>query len=95
MRKVTLVRPQKMQFLFTKGKVLLDGSECAVVKAGKSVEFEIPDGSHSIQVHFPVLPPISSNTLFIEQTDGDSVFEVKINVPLKNTDSTTAELTKK
>jgi len=94
MRKVTVSRPQKAVFAFTKGKILIDGSECEVVKAGKSAIFEIPDGNHRIQVVFASIPPTESNLLQIEASDGDTSFEVKIKVPLSNMDSTTAELTK-
>ena len=95
MRKATVNRPQKAVFPFTKGKILIDGSECEVVKAGKSATFEIPDGTHSIQVVFAGVPPTESNFLQISASDGDTSFEVKIKVPLSNMDSTTAELTKK
>jgi hypothetical protein len=94
MRKVTVNRPQKVQFPFTKGKVLIDGVERETVKAGKSAAFEVPDGSHRIQVVFGSLPPTESNLLQIEASDGDTSFEVKIKVPLSSSDSTTAELTK-
>ena len=94
MRKITVVRPQKIQLLFSKGKILIDNNECETVKAGKTTVFEIPDGGHDIQVVFPAIPPVNSNVLRIEQSDGDTVFEVKIIVPLKN-DVTYAELTRK
>ena len=94
MRKVTVIRPQKLQLPFSKGKILIDNNECETVKAGKTAEFEIPDGGHDIQVIFDAAPPVNSNLLRIEQSDGDTVFEVKIVVPLKN-DPTYAELTKK
>ena len=95
MRKVTVSRPQKAVFAFTKGKILIDGSEREVVKAGKSATFEIPDGNHRIQVVFASIPPTESDLLQINASDGDTGFEVKIKVPLSNMDSTTAELTKK
>ena len=95
MRKITVTRPQKIQFPFTKGKILINGTECAVIKAGKTVEFEIPDDARDIQVTFAVAPPVQSNVLQIDPADGDAAFEVKIKVPLKNTDPTYAELTKK
>ena len=94
MRKVTVSRPQKAVFAFIKGKILIDGSESAIVKAGKSATVEIPDGNHSIQVVFAGIPPTESNFLQINASDGDTSLEVKIKVPLSNTDSTTAELTK-
>ena len=94
MRKVTVSRPQKAQLPFSKGKILIDGSEREIVKAGKSVTFEIPDGNHDIQLVFKAVPPVSSNVLRIESTDGDTSFEVNITVPLKS-EETTAELTKK
>ena len=94
MRKVTVNRPQKAVFPFIKGKILFDGSEREIVKAGKSTTFEIPDGNHHIQVVFGGLPPTESNLVQITASDGDASFEVKIKVPLRNTDSTTAELTK-
>ena len=94
MRKITVARPQKMQLPFSKGKILIDDNECEVVKAGKTVTFEIPDGGHSIQMIFPAAPPVNSNVLHIEPSDGDLSFEVKIIVPLKN-DATYAELTRK
>ena len=94
MRKVTVVRPQKIQLPFSKGKILIDNNECEIVKAGKTVTFEIPDGGHDIQVIFAALPPVNSNVLQIEPSDGDITFEVKIIVPLKN-DTTYAELTRK
>jgi len=94
MRKVTVSRPQKAVFPFIKGKIMIDGSERETVKAGKSATFEIPDGYHSISVVFSGLPPTESNSLQISGSDGESSFEVKIKVPLRNTDSTTAELTK-
>ena len=95
MRKITVIRPQKLHFLFTKGKILIDRNECELVKAGKTVEFEIPDGTHDIQVTFAVAPPVNSNVLTIEESDGDTTFEVNIKVPLKNAVPTYAELTKK
>ena len=95
MRKITVARPQKIQFPFTKGKILIGGNECEAVKAGKTVVFEIPDGDHDIQVVFAAIPPVNSNVLRIEATDGDAAFEVKIIVPLKNTDPTYAELIRK
>jgi hypothetical protein len=95
MRKITVSRPQKIQLLFSKGKILLDGKECEIVKAGKTAVLEIPDGAHDLQVIFAAMPPVESNIFRIEQTDGDMVFEVKIKVPLKNTDPTYAELIKK
>ena len=95
MRKLTVTRPQKIQLPFTKGKILIDRNECEMVKAGKTVVFEIPDGRHDIQVVFAALPPINSNVLYIEESDGDIAFEVKIKIPLRNTDPTYAELTKK
>ena len=94
MRKVTVIRPQKIQLPFSKGKILIDNNESAIVKAGKTAEFEIPDGGHDIQVIFGAVPPVNSNILRIEESDGDTVFEVKIVVPVKN-DPTYAELTRK
>ena len=94
MRKVTVSRPQKIQLHFFKGKILIDGKECEVVKAGKTVVFEIPDGDHDIQVIFAAVPPVNSNVLLIEQSEGDITLEVKITVPLKN-DETYAELIRK
>ena len=95
MRKITVTRPQKLQLPFSKGKILIDDNECGIVKAGKTVVFEIFDGGHDIQVIFAAVPPVTSNILHIEQSDGDITFEVKIKVPLKNTDPTYAELTRK
>lgn len=94
MRKATLSRPQKMQFPLIKGNICLDGSDCAQVKAGKEVTFEIPDGAHEIQVYFASVPPTSSNVLSISELDEALAFEVKIIVPLKG-GATTAQLTKK
>ena len=94
MRKVTVSRPQKIQLPFSKGKILIDEKECEIVKAGKTATFEVDDGNYSIQVVFAAAPPVSSNILYIDQSEGDVEFEVKINVPLKNQE-TTAELTKK
>jgi len=93
MRKVTVNRPQKVKLPFSKGKILLDGSECAIVKAGKSATFEIPDGNHDIQVIFSAIPPINSNIIRIDSSDGDTTIDVNIIVPLYS-DDTTAELTK-
>ena len=95
MRKITVERPQKIQLPFSKGKILIDDNECETVKAGKTVTFEIPDGGHDIQVIFAAVPPVNSNVIRIEESDGDIAFEVKIKVPLKNTDPTYAELTRK
>jgi len=95
MRKITVSRPQRIQLPFSKGKILIDGNECGIVKAGKTAELEIPDGGHDIQVVFAAVPPINSNVLRIEETDGGTSFEVKIKVPLKNTDPTYAELIRK
>ena len=95
MRKVTVIRPQKIQLLFTKGKILIDDKECETVKAGKTAVFDIPDGAHDIQVVFAAIPPVNSNVLRIEESDGDITFEVNIKVPLKNTDPTYAELARK
>ena len=94
MRKVTVERPQKIQLPFSKGKILIDNNECETVKAGKTAMFEVPDGGHDIQVIFAAAPPVNSNVLHIEASDGDTVFEVKIIVPLKN-GPTCAELIKK
>ena len=94
MRKVTVNRPQKAKLPFSKGKILIDGNECELVKAGKSATFEIPDGDHEIQVTFKAVPPVNSNVLRIESADGDTSFEITITVPLRN-EETTAELTKK
>ena len=94
MRKITVERPQKMQLPFSKGKILIDDKECEIVKAGKSATFEVPDGGHAIQVVFAAAPPVNSNVMHIEPSDGDVSFEVKIIVPLKN-DDTYAELTRK
>ena len=94
MRKVTVSRPQKIQLPFSKGTILIDSKECESVKAGKTVTFEIPDGNHTIHMIFKAAPPVSSNELLIAASDGDTSFEVKIVVPLKN-DPTYAELTKK
>jgi hypothetical protein len=94
MRKATVSRPQKAVFPFTKGKILIDGSEREIVKAGKSATVEIPDGNHIIHVVFGGIPPTESNSLPINAADGDLSFEVKIKVPLRNTDPTTAELTR-
>ena len=94
MRKVTVSRPQKAVFAFTKGKIMIDGVERETVKAGKAATFEIPDGNHRIQVVFAGIPPTESDLLQIDASDGDTSFEVKIKVPLSNTDSTTAELIK-
>jgi hypothetical protein len=94
MRKITIARPQKIQFPLIKGKILIDGIECETVKAGKTITFEIPDGRHDLQVVFSAVPPVNSNVIHIEQSDGDAAFEIKIVVPLKN-DETYAELTRK
>jgi len=93
MRKVTVNRPQKAKLPFSKGKILIDGNEHAIVKAGKTAAFEIPDGNHDIQVVFKAVPPVTSNVLRIDSSDGDMSFEVKITVPLKS-EETYAELTK-
>ena len=94
MRKVTVNRPQKAKLPFSKGKVLLDGNEVGIVKAGKSVTFEIPDGNHDIQLVFKAIPPVNSNVLRIDSSDGDTNIDINIIVPL-NSEDTTAELTKK
>ena len=95
MRKVTVNRPQKIVFPFIKGRILIDGNECAIVKAGKTTTFEISDGHHSIQLIFGGIPSVESNIFHIDSSDGDTSFEVKITVPLRNVDPTYAELTKK
>ena len=94
MRKLTVNRPQKMPLPFSKGKIMIDGSECGIVKAGKSATIEIPDGRHDIQLIFSGVPPVNSNALTIEESDSDLEFDVKIIVPVKNEESY-AELTKK
>jgi len=94
MRKVTVSRPQKVKLPFSKGKILLNGNECEIVKAGKTTTFEIPDGNHDIQVVFAAIPPVNSNILRIDSLDGDTSIEIKITVPLNNAE-TYAELTKK
>ena len=94
MRKVTVSRPQKIQFPFTKGKIIVGDKECAQVKAGKTETFEIPDGRQDIQVKFSSIPPTESNVITIDESDGDLNFEIKIKVSMNN-DPTTAELTKK
>ena len=92
MRKITLSRPQKVLLPFSKGKIIVNGNECAVVKAGKTVVFEVPDDARDIQVIFAGLPPTNSNVLFINQIEGDISLEVKITVPLSNEVPTYAEL---
>ena len=94
MRKVTVNRPQKMKLPFSKGKILLNNNEHEIVKAGKTVTFEIPDGYHDIQVVFAAVPPVTSNALRIDTMDGDTIFEVKINVPLNADLPTEAVLTR-
>ena len=94
MRKVTVNRPQKFPFPFTKGKILIDGAEFEAPKAGKAVTFEVPDGNHCIQVIFASIPPTGSNELMIEASDGDTAFEVRVKVPVGSYEGTTAELTK-
>jgi len=95
MRNVTVNRPQKFPFPFTKGKILIDDAEHeAAPKAGKSVTFEVPDGNHCIQVVFASIPPTESNELTIEASDGDTAFEVRVKVPVGSYEGTTAELTK-
>ena len=94
MRKATVNRPQKA-LPFTKGKIMIDGVECETVKAGKSATFEVPDGNHLLQVVFGSVPPTNSNPVEIGASDADANFEVKITVPLRSTDPTTATLTKK
>ena len=93
MRKVTVNRPQKIKLPFTKGRVILNGKECEIVKAGKSVTFEVPDGNHELQVIFNAVPVVNSNPVRIDSTDGDTRFEIKITVPINN-DETHAELFK-
>ena len=95
MRKVTIARPQKIQFPFIKGKILIDGKECEVVKAGKTAEIQISDGSHDVQVTFASIPPTNSNPIYIDEADGDLELVVNIKVPLKSNDTAYAELTKK
>jgi len=92
MPKITVNRPERMKLLFSKGRILIDGNECGVVKAGKKVNLDIPDGSRDIQVVFKAVPPVNSNVLPIGSAD--TSFEVRIKVPLKNTEETYAELTK-
>jgi hypothetical protein len=94
MRKVTVNRPQKIVLPFSKGKILLDGNEIGIVKAGKSATFEVSDGNHDVQLVFKAIPPVSSNVLYIDSSDGDTNIEVKITVPVSG-DETYAELTKK
>ena len=94
MKKITVSRPQKIQMPFSKGKILIDGEEREVVKAGKTVTFEVSDEPHEVKVIIAAMPPLESNALYIEQTDGDTALEIKIKVPLKSSDPTVAELTK-
>ena len=94
MKKVTVRRPQKIKLPFSKGKILLNGNECEIVKAGKTTTFEIPDGNHNIQVVLAAVPPVNSNILRIDSSDGDTNLEIKITVPLNNAE-TYAELIKK
>ena len=91
MRKVTVKRPQKVKLPFSKGRIMLNGTEREIVKAGKTVTFEIPDGNHDIQVIFAAIPPVNSNALRIDSADGDTTFEIEIIVPL-NSEETTAIL---
>ena len=94
MRKITLSRPQRILLPFIKGKILIDDNECGTVKAGKTEKFEIADGMHAVQVIFAALPPVNSNVLYIEDSDGDTEFEIKITVPFKS-EPIYAELIKK
>ena len=90
MRKVTVSRPQRFKLLFSKGKILLDGNECEIVKAGKTAVFEIPDGNHDIQVVFAAVPPVYSDLLRIDSADGDTNIKVEIQVPLQGGETTAA-----
>ena len=94
MRKVTVNRPQKVKLPFSKGRILLNDNEIGVVMAGKTATFDIPDGNHDIQLVFSAIPPVNSNVLRIDASDGDTSFEVTITVPF-NSEETTAELVRK
>ena len=78
MRKITVSRPQRIHFPFTKGKILIDGSEHGLIKGGQTVTIEVADGYHDLQVTFASMPPTHSNVVQIEPTDGDLSFEVRI-----------------
>ena len=95
MRKITISRPQKGVLPFSKGKIMIDNVENEIIKAGKTAVVEVPDGHHDLQIVFAALPPVNSNVVYIEETDGDIDFEVKITVPLSNQTYTYAELTRK
>jgi len=94
MRKLTVNRPQRIKIPFMKGRILLNGNECATVKAGKNVTIDIPDGNHSVQVTFPAIPPVESDILYITASDGNITCDINIKVPISNNDLTTASLTK-
>ena len=94
MSKVTVSRPQKLKLPLIKGKILLNGNEVEIIKAGKTATFEIPDGKHNLQVVFGSVPPTNSDIIYIDSADSNLSFEVNIKVPLTGGD-TTAELTKK
>ena len=78
MRKITVARPQVVEMLLAKGRILIDGKDRETVKGGKTVVFEIPDGKHEIQMILESFPKVKTNILPIEESDGDVVFEVKI-----------------
>jgi hypothetical protein len=77
MRKVTIARPQKIIYPFIKGIVLFDREEREILKAGKTVVFEIPDGRHDIQILLKALPPTYSNVVFIGEKEGDLSLDVE------------------
>ena len=95
MRKITISRPQKAILPFSKGKIMIDYQETEIIKPGKTVVVEVPDGHHDLQIIFAALPPVNSNVVYIEETDGDINFEVKITVPLNNQIETFATITRK
>ena len=95
MRKATISRPQKVVLPFSKGKIMIDNYECDIIKPGKTVTVEIPDGNHYLQVIFAALPPVLSDVVQIMEEDGDLEFEIKIIVPLTNGVETYATLTRR
>jgi hypothetical protein len=50
MRKLTVIRDRKVACAFVNYSILVDGREYAVIKNGKTITVEIPDGAHCINV---------------------------------------------
>jgi len=83
MRKITIIRPSRFVGSAMPCSVVIDDGEYSVLNNGQTKTFEIPDGSHRMQIIASPLVNIGhsvykSDVVFIDETDGNSAFELMI-----------------